>query len=157
MLRRLKAMFPDTLDGGQAPRGDVDLALAVAVLLVETAHMDGSFDADERTTIRDIVANRLGLVDVDPDGLIATAERRVEEAGELWSFARVAKNSYAYEDRIKLIELLWEVAYADGELHDYESELASPAFRATLCDGPGQWRCPQTGSGPAGACHSRVN
>lgn len=123
MLQRLKALFPDSLDGGQAPRGHGDLALAVAVLLVEAASMDGNFDADERATIRDIVANRLGLEDVDPDALIETAERRAEEAHELWSFARVAKNSYDHEDRVALIELLWEVVYADGVLHDYEANL----------------------------------
>lgn len=123
MLDRIKALFAETPGDARGPREAAELALAVAVLLVEAARMDGSFDDDERATIRDIIDNRLDLGDIDPEELIAAAEARAEEAGELWSFARVAKNSYSYEDRVTLIEMLWEVAYADGQLHDYESNL----------------------------------
>ena len=85
--------------------------------------MDGTFDADERETVRDIIANRLEIGDTDPEALIEAAERRAEEAADWWSFAQVAKNSFDYEERVRLVEMLWEVSYADGVLHDYEANL----------------------------------
>jgi uncharacterized tellurite resistance protein B-like protein len=39
------------------------------------------------------------------------------------SFTRTIKDGYSPEDRVEIIEMLWEVAYADGVLHDYEANL----------------------------------
>ncbi|MDJ0949298.1 MAG: TerB family tellurite resistance protein [Alphaproteobacteria bacterium] len=125
MLNRLKALFPDLGAGSDVvPSGSHahgELQLAVAALLIEAARMDGEFGADERDVIRRAITERLEIADAD--ALIAEAEQMAAEAGEYWSFARVAKNSFDYDERVELIEMLWEVAYADGELHDYEANL----------------------------------
>ena len=83
--------------------------------------MDGHFDGDERETIRRLLETRLGFEDAED--LIAAAEAMAERAGDFWSFARVAKNRFSHEERVALIEMLWEVAYADGVLHDFEASL----------------------------------
>ena len=38
-------------------------------------------------------------------------------------FTRVIKDRYSPEERVELVEMAWEVVYADGELHDYEANL----------------------------------
>ena len=125
MLKRLKALFPGPEAASAGARtgrhGHDELQLAVAVLLVEAARMDGSFDEDERAVIVKAIEDRLGIE--DPEDLVTEAEELAEEAGEYWSFARVAKNSFDNDERIELVEMLWEVAYADGVLHDYEANL----------------------------------
>lgn len=127
MLQRLQALFGE---GKRKPTGaggrrhdQQELQLAVAVLLVEAARMDGTFDADERRTIRDLIVRRLELGEADAEALIDAAVEMAQHAGELWSFARVVKNSFDYEERVEIIEMLWEVVWADGTLHDHEAAL----------------------------------
>ncbi len=107
---------------------DADLShsetnLAVAALLVEAAMMDGDFDTTERATIERLVVERLSLDAEDAKELIADAEARVRDSVEMWGFAHKVKDAFSYEDRIGMVEMLWEVVYADGVLHDYEASL----------------------------------
>lgn len=121
MLKRIKAALagaPPT----QAPSGD-DHKLAAAALLVEAATLDHNFDDDERRTIAAVLGNHFGIGEAECAVLIEAAEAAQSEANHLLRFTRAIKDQYAPEDRIELIEMLWEVAYADGVLHDYEANL----------------------------------
>lgn len=100
------------------------LRLCCAVLLVETAVQDGDFGSDERAIIHDDLRDRFGLTDSEADELIDEAQAAAREAVEHYSFTRDIKNALSEEDRIALMERMWEIAYADGELHDYEAHLA---------------------------------
>jgi len=122
MLRRLSALFHDGATRSKTgSHNHGELQLAVAALLVEAARMDGYFDDDERETIRWLLETRLGFDDAE--GLITAAVVMAERAGDLWSFARVAKNRFSHEERVALVEMLWEVVYADGSLDDFEASL----------------------------------
>ena len=114
---RGRADAPDTL-----PSRD-DKQLAAAALLVEAALMDEAFDDRERRTIERLVVARFGLGEDECRRLIAAAEAAVAESQQLYRFTRVVKDRFAPEERVELIEMLWEVAYADGVLHDYEASL----------------------------------
>lgn len=124
MLARLKA-FMNSLEAGTgpaaAPRGD--LATAVAVLLARAATLDGSFEAKERAVVADHLCNRF---DVSRDEIDRTLEEAVTSADQmvdLYGLTRTVKDRLDEEGRIELMEALWEVVYADGELHDYEGQL----------------------------------
>jgi uncharacterized tellurite resistance protein B-like protein len=121
MLKRILA----TLAGGpptQAPTA-VDHKLAAAVLLIEAATLDDHFDADERRTIGRVLKEHFAIDDAECATLIAAAEEAQGEANQLLRFTRAIKDNYAPENRIEIIEMLWEVAYADGVLHEYEANL----------------------------------
>ena len=121
MIDRLKAFLKG---GSDAPAtGQDTLQLATAALLLETAVLDGHFGDDERAVIASILQAHFGLTEAQAITLITEAREAVEEAGELYGFTKVVKDSYPPEDRIQIIEMLWRVAYADGELHDYEANL----------------------------------
>ncbi len=85
--------------------------------------MDSSFDPREREAIRDMLVDRLEVSAGDADATIAEAEARVLTAVDHWSFARVLKNRLDEPARIGILEMLWEVAYADGHLDHMESAL----------------------------------
>lgn len=124
MLQRLRALFAEREAAGGAGlrrHKQDELQLAVATLLVEAAQMDGEFSDAERTTLTRLIEDRFQLG--DGAELLAAAETVAEESGEYWSYARVVKNSFEYDERLAIIEMLWEVAYADGVLHDYEASL----------------------------------
>ena len=130
MLARLKQFLTGEVDGSReagplgSDRSEDEMQAAVAALLVEAAQMDGNFDEVERAAIAHLLAARFGLSEDEVAEAIATAEN-VENHGNLvFSVTRVVRDSLDYEGRVELMEMLWEVAYADGEIHDWEANLA---------------------------------
>lgn len=123
MWERIKSL----LAGDEAPDaeagGSDELQLAVAVLLVEAAQMDAAFSTDERATIGDLLAQRFALTPATAEALVARAEATVADSVELYSFTRTIKDAFTHDDRVEMMRMLWEVAYADGELHHYEANL----------------------------------
>ncbi len=124
MIERIRALFRDggPRASGGGPEID-DLHLAAAALLVEAAVMDGTFDERERQTVAALLEASFGLDAGGTEVLIEAAREAVKESSQLYGFARVVKDRFDHEDRVRMIEMLWEVAYADGHLHDFEASL----------------------------------
>ena len=99
------------------------IAAAAAALLVEMAVMDGAFDTNERETVVRLISERFDLNISDVADLVTDAEAAVSSSVELFSFTKILRDDFDHSDRIKMIEMLWEVAYADGILHDFEANL----------------------------------
>ena len=126
MIDRIKAFLDRAKDKDKDKDAGLsadDLHVAVAVLLVEAAYMDGNFDDNERATIKRLVAERLKLGESDAEALVAAADETAQASGELWRFARIIKDRMSHQEKIAVLEMLGEVAYADGEVHHYESNL----------------------------------
>lgn len=123
MLNRIKHLLSADGTKSKKPRKKSDMELAAAALLVEAAVLDGTFDADERATIERLLKGHFNLNDADVTNLILDAQSTIEDANELYTLARTVKEGLEISERTAIIEMLWEVAYADGELHDYESNL----------------------------------
>lgn len=124
MIAGLKSLLFGASNAGAADRPQTDeLHLAAAALLVESAVMDGHFETAERETIARVLGVRFGLNADETQTLIAKAEQKVSDAVELYGFTRVIKDRLEPEERVQIIEMLWEVAYADETLHDYEAGL----------------------------------
>lgn len=127
MIDRLKRLFAAV--GSPAPEpvskaDDMDeLHLAAAALLAEVAMSDDGFDDAERSAAKALVAERFGLADDEAAALVKAAEARAADSVHLLRFTRVIKDSYTPEERVSLIEMIWEVVYADGVLHDHEDSL----------------------------------
>ncbi len=107
-------------DGGAAQD---QLRLALTALLVEAAHSDHHFDETERAVVARLLQRRFNLSPADARALLAAGEREALRSAELFHFAKVINERLSPEQRIELIEMLWEVAYADGVLDDYEDSL----------------------------------
>ncbi len=124
VLDRLKALLSGQPDARDASAGHADrLQLATAALLVEAAEMDADFGAEERAKITELVERRFGLSAAESHALLQAAREKVEQSVEVFGFTREIKNAFSPDERIEMMEMLWEVAYADGELHDLEASL----------------------------------
>ena len=124
MLAHIKSLIFGAEAGDILPTdADDRVAAATAVLLIETAVMDGEFDVDERATIGRLLMERFGISENGVDTLMVETEQAVADSVELFSFTRVLRSNYDHADRVKMIEMMWEVAYADGVIHDYEANL----------------------------------
>jgi uncharacterized tellurite resistance protein B-like protein len=96
---------------------------AAAALLVSAAYEDGTFDPEERRTIAGLLERYFGLSEKDAADLMREAEREAERAVGLHRFLTILNDGLSAEERVRLIEMLWEVVYADGRLDDYEANL----------------------------------
>jgi len=120
MLARIRSL----LFTPEAPLPDADpLPAAAAALLIEAAVMDGDFDADERAVIADLLGRRFDLEPGEVATLIEDGERAVAQSVELYGTTRVLKDGLDHQGRLEVMEMLWQVVLADGELHDYEANL----------------------------------
>lgn len=120
MLNRFLKLLRDP---GPAETPQEPVQLASAALLVEAASLDGTYDAMERARIEHLLAKRFDLDAAAVEALLAAAERRTADSVQLEPFTRAVKNASSEAERIELIEMAWEVAYADGRLDDYEANL----------------------------------
>jgi uncharacterized tellurite resistance protein B-like protein len=114
------------LTGRQAPaaaEGGDQLALAVAALLIEAARMDDDFNAAERATIERLLAEKFALAPEAVRSLVAAAEAAVRQATQFFPFTQQICRSMSLEARVQIIEMLWQVAYADGVLDPQEDML----------------------------------
>jgi uncharacterized tellurite resistance protein B-like protein len=104
--------------------GRDELQLAVAALLLEAAMVDdGVFDGNERATIRQVLARRFGLSPEAAQDLIAQAEERLAGSSQIFRFTTTINDRLPRERRVEVIEMLWEVAYADRVLDPLEDSL----------------------------------
>lgn len=130
MLKKIKSFLGN---GGRLGSSDAksdgsthsheEHALAAAVLLVEAACLDGEYSEEEGQTIHLLIRERFGLTEAEADDLLEVATDRQDQAVELHRFTNQIKQKFSHEERVQLIEMLWEVAYADGVLHDFEANL----------------------------------
>ena len=126
MINRIKALFADKgrSSGPEADHHSHDeLQLAAAALLVEAATLDGHYGETEQSAIDQLLREKFALKDEEARSLHDLAVVEQSEANQLLGFTRTIKDRYSLEERIELIEMIWEVVYADGELHDYEANL----------------------------------
>ena len=112
-LKRLTAPAP-------APLTDSDARLALGALLVRVARSDNNYDAREVARIDQILAGRYGLTEAAATDLRKQCEVLETEAPDTVRFTRAIKDAVPYEDRISVIESLWDVALTDGARDQHE-------------------------------------
>ena len=121
LLEKLSRIF-----SGQATEPvdpEQEKKLAAAALMVEVALQDGDFSDNERHRIRTLLVERLHLPEDQADQLLAEAEAHVENSHQILSFTRTIKDHFDQQGRENIMELLWEVVYADGREDAFESNL----------------------------------
>lgn len=114
LLRRLGAPEPE-------PLGEDDARLALAALLVRLARADGSYARIEIDRIDKILKNKYDLGPFEVAQLRAEAESLEAEAPDTVRFTRAIKSAVPLEERVGVLEAMWEVVLADGG-RDYEED-----------------------------------
>ena len=115
-LKQLTAPSP-------APIKDADARLALPALLVRIARTDGAYIQTEIDRIDAITSLRYSLTAEAAAKLRQDAETLESEAPDTIRFTRAIKDAVAYEDRLAVIESLWQVVLADGAREDEEDAL----------------------------------
>ncbi len=125
MLRRLQT-FLDRLEA-PTPTDPVDreedIKLASAALLVEQARMDSAIDQAELDRIVELVRWRFKLTQEEAAELVEAAQSLTDGPAQWYGLTAKIKSAFNADERIQVIEMLWDVAYADGRLDDMEANL----------------------------------
>ncbi|MEM7443724.1 MAG: TerB family tellurite resistance protein [Pseudomonadota bacterium] len=125
MFRRLQTLI-DRLEGPEPVSEEdraADLRLAAAALLVEQARMDETIDDSEHDRIVELVRWRFKLGEEEAAELVQSAEGLTSGPAQWYGLTAKIKNAFNQDERIQMIEMLWDVAYADGKLDDMEANL----------------------------------
>jgi uncharacterized tellurite resistance protein B-like protein len=126
MLNIVKRFFSKEKEASPDASGQEtghDIHVAACALLVEIARIDGTFTQEEMETVLSILKEKYGLSREHADELIAEAEKQLEESVDLWQFARLINENYSNEEKMEIIETLWQIVYVDGKMDQYEHYL----------------------------------
>ena len=118
-------MFHQLMNLIKAPETSrpADLRTAVAILLVEAAHRDDHFDPVERQAIARLLTDKFGLSKEECTQLLAASEAKVSHMVQLQPYTHAIFEQMPPQERVAFIEMLWEVAYADGVLDPEEDAM----------------------------------
>ncbi len=126
MLDSLRRFFQErVLDAAPAEIGDPGrrLRLAAAALLVEVMRADPEVKEEERTVARAALQGTFGLSLVETEELLRLAEAEADAATSLFEFTSLVDKGLSREEKKRVVELLWLVAFADSEKHPLEEHL----------------------------------
>jgi uncharacterized tellurite resistance protein B-like protein len=125
MLRSIGEFISEITGGARQPVSfeETDFRLAAAALLVHVATTDNDFDDNERAKLRDVLAQRFELGAEEADGLIESAIEADREAVDLYQFTSLLNRSFDADQRRKVVEMMFQVAYADGQLSEFEDNI----------------------------------
>lgn len=126
MFERIAAFFrglnAEAADGDGAFSRD-DPRLAAAALMYHVMGADGVVRESEKTRLSEVLEHAYDLDSAQLDRLLEAARAADNEAVDLYQFTSVLMRSLSAEERVRFIELLWEIVYADGENHELEDNL----------------------------------
>jgi len=126
MIDKLKRFFSQSEPNGSqntSPASEHDVHVAVCALFVEMARIDRTFTQTEMKTILSILKEKYGLSGEHADALVAEADRELEQSVDLWQFARLINENYSTQEKIEVIEILWQMVFVDGKMDEYEHYL----------------------------------
>ena len=125
MFDAFRNFVAEFVDGDRHPSqfADDDYRLAAAALLVHATAIDGDMSPAERDKVHALVKRRFGLDDGGADELIDKATVAEQEAVDLYHFTSLLNRTLDEEGRARIIEMMWEIVYADGRRDELEDNL----------------------------------
>src|SRR3979411_2827185 len=102
---------------------DADYRLAATALLVHVVSLDGEPTEVEKRKLHSLIESRFKLDPGTADKLIASATRVEGEAVDLYHFTSVIMRSVNEEGRLRIVEMMWELVYADGQVSEFEDNV----------------------------------
>ena len=121
--KSIKEFFERSIqDSADQARSGIDnrVELAAAVLMIEISLADSSIDDNELAVIEKALVGHFDIAAEQVDELIDLARREVDIAVSLHDFTRMLNTNLDATEKIRIIELLWQVAFADAVLDKYE-------------------------------------
>ena len=98
--------------------------VATCALLLEVAHSDGDYKVVEAKVVHDLLEKKFNLSAAAVAELVDYSHEHREESLDLFQFAREINAHFSREEKLNVMEGIWQIIYADGELDKFEDALA---------------------------------
>jgi uncharacterized tellurite resistance protein B-like protein len=123
MLASLKQFFDAKLAPGPDAADEADrLQVATAALLVEVMRLDGAAD-DERRAVVTALSAKFALAADEAATIVRLAEEEARESVGFYQFTSLINRHFSAEQKQRIVELMWQVAYADATLSAHEQHV----------------------------------
>jgi uncharacterized tellurite resistance protein B-like protein len=125
MLDSLKNFISELTGGDKHPGRfeENDYRLAAAALLIHASTIDGNMTDTERNKLRAVLKSRFSLDDAATDELIDVSTLAENEAVDLYRFTSLLNRSLDEPGRLGIVEMMWEIVFADGRVNEFEDNL----------------------------------
>jgi len=126
MLKSIRQFFQQHMapdPAADAAAAERRARIASAALLVEVVRSDSEFSEAERAAVLESARRKFGLDEEESRQLLELAEAEAREAHDLYQFTSQINQAFSAEQKVRLIEELWRVAYTDDVLHRYEEHV----------------------------------
>lgn len=128
MIKRLLDQIVAVISAPASPATDAAardaaIRMATAVLMVDVARADHVFDDSELERVLQLVRTHFRLAPEDAAELVSLAADKAEELTSAYEFTSILHQHLDADEEARIVGLLWQVAYADGQLDKYEDSL----------------------------------
>ena len=126
MFESLRQFIADVVSPGateQQAFDDTGYRLAATALLVHVISLDGEPTAVEKNKLHSLIETGFGLDPGTTDRLIAAATLEEGQAVDLYHFTSVIMRAVDEAGRLRIIEMMWELVYADGRVSEFEDNV----------------------------------
>lgn len=124
MLNKIHHFFNTLLNTDTTQESEqLSVEVASAVLLCEVMRADGVFTEQEQNELSKILIKQFHLTSEEVDTILKQAFELSENANDFYQFTSQLNQHLSLDERIKIVALLWQVAYADGELANIEEHI----------------------------------
>jgi len=124
MLNKLNDFLSSIIvpTGGES-RPEHTLQLATAVLLIEVMQSDADSTEDEQATVLKTLKERFYLSDAEVAQLSELGHRTAKAANDLHQFTSLINRELELVEKVRIVEHMWQVAYADRQISAHENHL----------------------------------
>jgi uncharacterized tellurite resistance protein B-like protein len=125
MLDGLRQFIADVVSPTHESRDfdDTGCRLAATALLVHVISLDGEPSDAEKRKLHGLIESNFGLDRGAADRLIASATQVEGEAVDLYHFTSIIMRSVDEAGRLRIVEMMWELVYADGQVNEFEDNV----------------------------------
>lgn len=120
MFERMISFLKDLPAAGSKASREDDPRVAAAALMYHVMDADGDRQDVEWERVKQLLSQSYGVSGAELDRLVKAGEQADNEAIDLYAFTSVLKRSLDDQARKDFIGMMWEIVYADGELHEME-------------------------------------
>lgn len=123
-FQNLSRMFRDQLSAPTTNENHEEkIRLATAAVLLDTAYADQSFSLAEEKNVVEYLRKNFNLSEESALQLVEAAAELRNHTIDHWNLTHMIRKSASLEERIEMVKAMWRIAYADGNLHQYEEYL----------------------------------
>lgn len=125
MITKLQRFFDRYIGDSSDNKAPLEhrLQLASAALMIEMLNVDEVVTDEEENRLRQIIRQRFKLDDEALESLIELAQEEKHEATDYYAFTSLLNEYYTQQQKIRLVEDLWQLAFADDRLDKFEEHL----------------------------------